>query len=93
MKVRFFGDPLWDVSRVTAPWGDRPPIYRHILSHLRSDGSGLGEGGERLPDEEIVRGESGIGWVAGGLDGAFGHHGGGGEPTQTARSILRASSR
>lgn len=65
----------WDPATAEPPWGSRPSIYRHIQGHLSVDGKGLSEGGDELPDEERVS-QRGVRWVAGGLDGAFGHHGG-----------------
>jgi hypothetical protein len=75
MEFSFYADSSWDIQRVRAPWGERPSIYEHILTHIRPGEPGLAEGGERLPDEEIVRGETGIGWAPGALDGVYGHHG------------------
>ena len=76
MNFRFFKSPQWDIETVNPPWGARPSIYRHILSHIRPGEPGLLEGGEALPDEERVRGDSQIGWAAGALDGVLGHHAG-----------------
>ena len=57
----------WDIASVSPPWGARPSIYAHVR-----DG-----GGETLPDDAVVYPEGAMRWVAGGLDGAFGHHGAG----------------
>ena len=54
-----------------------PPIYQHIRSHIPTSAPGLRKGGETLPDDEYVREEKGVAWVAGGLDGAFSRHGAG----------------
>jgi hypothetical protein len=63
----------WDIYDVDLPWwGDRPSLYWHIRAHIRPGEAGLAEGGETLPDEERVRGESKIGWAPGAMDGVFG---------------------
>lgn len=76
---RFLGGGAWEPPRSTPPWGDRPSIYEHIVAHIEPGLAGLTEGGETLPDEGEVFQEGGLRWVAGGLDGAFGHAGGGSE--------------
>ncbi len=48
---------------------------------------GLTEGGDRLPDEKE---DDGPRWVAGGMDGAFGHHFGGGSEKSRAKMLHRA---
>lgn len=90
MNFRFFKNGSWDIESVSRPWGDRPSIYEHILSHIRPGEPGLGEEGDRLPDDERVRGEFEFGWAPGALDGAFGHHGGGADAEQAARKVLEA---
>jgi hypothetical protein len=77
----------WDLGAIERPWQDAPSIYVHIAKHLSSDGKGLTEDGARLPDEKD---DGGLKWVAGGLDGAFGHHGGGGAKKDRARMLHRA---
>jgi hypothetical protein len=90
MGFRFFNNRSWDIEGVRRPWGDRPAIYEHILSHIRPGEPGLGEEGEQLPDDEQVRGDFQFGWAPGALDGAFGHHGGGAEAEEAARDVLGA---
>jgi hypothetical protein len=88
MNLSFFKTPSWDIQSVKPPWDTRPSIYQHILAHIKPGEPGLGEDGEQLPDEELVRGDSQIGWAAGALDGVFGHHGGGAETAEAAQKIL-----
>lgn len=90
MNFPFFRGRSWDIESVSRPWGDRPSIYEHILSHIRPGEPGLGEEGDRLPDDERARGEFKFGWAPGALDGAFGHHGGGADAEETAREVLEA---
>lgn len=86
-----FDRSSWDIYDVEPPWGDRSSLFRHVRAHIRPGETGLAEGGDTLPDEERVRGQSRFGWVAGGLDGAFGHHGGGaGSAERAAGEILEA---
>jgi hypothetical protein len=77
----------WDLAAVERPWQAGTSIYDHIQRHLSPDGQGLTEGGARLPDEKD---DGELKWVAGGLDGAFGHHGGGGAKKDRARMLHRA---
>jgi hypothetical protein len=46
-------------------------IYEHVRQHLRTDGPGLLEGGEELPDEHLASEENGLRWAPGALEGAF----------------------
>lgn len=87
MNFPFFKSPSWDIQSVKPPWGTRPSIYQHILAHIRPGEPGLSEGGEKLPDEELVRGDSQFGWAAGALDGVFGHHTGVAEASEVAKKI------
>lgn len=63
-------------------------IYEHIKTHMRADGPGLTTGGDALPDEAKLASKSEIRWVAGGLDGAFGHHSGAKEADAASRELL-----
>jgi hypothetical protein len=56
MKVPFFSRDRWDIESVNPAWGDRPSIYQHIRANIRPGEPGLGEKGDLLSDEEIVRG-------------------------------------
>jgi hypothetical protein len=78
----------WELSTVAPPWQDAPSIYEHIRKHLLPDGA-LDAAGERLPDDKA---DGGLRWVAGGLDGAFAHHGGGGSEKDRAKMLYRALS-
>jgi len=84
---RWFSTAQWDLEAVPTPWGDRPSILGHIEAHIHPGRPGLIPGGETLPDEDPVE-EGDVRWVAGGLDGAFGHHGGGGRPKKEARRVF-----
>jgi hypothetical protein len=88
MKLPFFSADKWDIDSVNPPWGDRPSIYQHILANIRPGEPGLGEKGDLLPDEEIVRGGKEIGWAPGALDGVVGHHVGSSEAADVASKIL-----
>lgn len=87
MNFPFFKSPSWDIESVKPPWGSRPSIYQHIVSHIEPGEPGLGEEGEKLPDEDLVRRGSGVGWSAGALDGVFGHHAGGADTMEVAQKI------
>ncbi len=72
MKLPFFTNKTWSISDLDAPWGQRKSIYWHIVNHIHEDTLGLAEGGETLPDEDLVRGDSQIGWAAGAIDSVLG---------------------
>lgn len=57
-------------------WRRRRPqsIYRHVLEHVEPGVPGLGEGGERLPDDETAF-EGGIRWAPGALEGVISRYG------------------
>ncbi len=85
-----FGWSAWNLSDVAPPWGVRPSIHRHIATHLSDAGPGLTPGGDELPDEARVRGDSQFGWVPGAMDGAFGHHGGPAESDAAVSAVSEA---
>ena len=87
---KWFGDAEWDIEHVTPPWSNATSIHDHIVRHVREGELVLAPGGDELPDEAKVRSKSGFGWVPGALDGAFGHHGGGGESEAAATSVHKA---
>jgi hypothetical protein len=60
----------WGLAQVEPPWGRRTSIYDHIKSNLKTDGTGLTEAGEKLPDDAHASEDGGIRWAAG----ALGHH-------------------
>jgi hypothetical protein len=64
-----------------------PSIYELLRENLDAAGR-LTDSGLTLPDEDNVRAR-GIRWVAGGLDGAFGHHGRSGHEKARAAEIAR----
>ena len=84
----FSRSKTWELGTAGHPWQGAASIYEHIKKHLLPDGR-LDTGGERLPDEKD---DGGIKWVAGGLDGAFGHHAGGGSEKDRAKMLYRALS-
>jgi hypothetical protein len=90
MKFRFFSSGAWDIRSVSPPWGERPSIYQHIQSHIRGGEPGLGENGNALPDEELVRGDKEVGWAPGALDGVMGHHASKNEALDIANEILES---
>ena len=73
---RFLGGGDWNLETVDPPWGSRPSIYPHIKAHIVAGKNGLADGGDKLPDDAAVFQEGGLRWVSGGMDSAFGHHGG-----------------
>lgn len=68
------------------PWGDYPSIYSHIKMNLNSDGD-LDNEGDELPDDERRFKEGELRWVAGGMDGAIGHHAGANKNEEIADEI------
>jgi hypothetical protein len=81
------GEDGWSLEGVKPPWGPGTSIHAHIRAHMAAGRPGLTEGGVRLPDEKD---DGQIKWVAGGLDGAFGHHGGTDESKASAKMLHRA---
>ena len=72
------------------PWENhRLSIYR-FLSPYAQGSEPLPESAQTLPDENIQEGE--LRWVAGGMDGAFGHHCGSSAVTEIAEQLVRALS-
>ncbi|MBG6247676.1 MULTISPECIES: hypothetical protein [Symbiopectobacterium] len=70
------------------PWeGSRQSIYL-FLSPYAQGSEPLPENAQTLPDENTQAGE--LRWVAGGMDGAFGHHGGSAGSEETAIQLLSA---
>lgn len=58
-------------------WEDDISIYQHISDNLDSQSGRLKESAYKLPDDERRFKPTDLRWVAGGMDGAFGHHSGG----------------
>jgi hypothetical protein len=70
------GKKLWETGKVSTPWEpDRASIYEHIENHTWSGVTGLVEGGETLPDEDVIRKDKPFGWVPGALDRLATQHG------------------
>ncbi len=70
-------------GRFPRPWErGRPSIHDFLAAHMEAGASGMSDGGEALPDEVVFTEDIGMRWVPGGLDGAFGHHAGGGDAQQ-----------
>lgn len=85
---RFLGGGDWNLETVDPPWGSRPSIYPHIKAHIVAGKNGLADGGDKLPDDAAVFQEGGLRWVSGGMDSAFGHHGGGGNAQDAAKKVI-----
>jgi hypothetical protein len=76
----------WDLAAVTPPWDtSRSSVYSHIQGLIAGGSKDL----STLPDDEIVSPPGALRWVAGGLDGAFGHHGGA-QPGRQAVEVQKA---
>ncbi len=73
-------------------WRRRRPqsIYRHVLEHVEPGVPGLGEGGERLPDDETAF-EGGIRWAPGALEGVISRYGAEPEEMEPRVSELHAA--
>lgn len=83
----------WDPQNFPIPWEpDRPSLYDFVKDHIDPDETGLRDGGETLPDEDIFYAgmDDGPRWVSGGMDGAFGHHAGGGSDKKTLKATYKA---
>ena len=78
----------WEPPPPETVWGERPSLYEHVRRHVESGRPGLLPGGETLPDE--AGRDSEIHWVAGGMDGSFGHHFGGGGDDDAAGEVFTA---
>lgn len=92
MVLRFLSRRPWDIHTVAPPWIGRPSIHRYLLDQLGAATTSLSRAGVSLPDEDQVVQQSGtrFRWVAGALDGVFGHHTEGHDPEQVAGLVLRA---
>ena len=90
MGFSFFSRSPWNIGSVADPRDNRRSIYNHILAHLPPEGPGLKEGGNDLPDEDRIRGDTGFGWAPGALDGVFGQPTGGTPSAKIAQEIIKA---
>src|SRR4051794_7673091 len=70
------------------PWDRRPSILEFVRSHIATDGPGMAEGGDTLPDEDRIGQGSKIRWAAGAMDGVATHHMGAGENEETVRRTV-----
>ncbi|TYP69629.1 limonene hydroxylase [Paenibacillus methanolicus] len=68
-----------------SPWAGRTSIYAHIQRQIAEQGTPI-DGA--LPDDEQFWGEGQLRWVAGGLDGAMGHHAAPGVLTDEMRDLV-----
>lgn len=75
------------------PWQGDPSIYAHIRAHIDAETGRLTAEGLELPDETKRSSTGDLRWVAGGLDGAFGHHTEGGESEEKATEIAELLAR
>ncbi|TVQ84160.1 MAG: hypothetical protein EA357_03615 [Micavibrio sp.] len=81
----------FDVAQLPQPWNaERVAIYDFLKKNINSEIPNLLEEGGELPDDEEFYANEDIRWVAGGLDGAFGRHGGKNEQQKTAKEIFAA---
>jgi hypothetical protein len=80
----------WSLEGVEPPWGDRPSLFRHVVTHIRPGEPGLAPGGEDLPDDVPEPEGTPLRWAPGALDGVFGHHTEGNDPEETAHEVLEA---
>ncbi len=69
-----------------APWGDYPSIYSHIKLNQNSAGR-LDTEAEKLPDDSRRFKKGEFRWVAGGMDGAIGHHAGANNNEEIAKEV------
>jgi hypothetical protein len=70
------------------PWDRRPSILEFVRSHIATDGPGMVQGGDALPDEDRIGQGSKIRWAAGARDGVATHHMGTGENDETVRRTV-----
>lgn len=82
---RLFGAKTWHLDTTALPWADRPSLLEFVQARLR-DGGPL----EPLPDEAAVHPPGRVRWVAGGLDGAFGHHVGTSRDDERIERVVRS---
>ena len=68
-------------------WGEGESIYEFISRHLVASTGALSEKAGDLPDEAKRNKPGEVRWVAGGLDGVFGHHGGGAQAEEKASRV------
>jgi len=81
----------WDLYGIDAPWGERPSLFQHIQAHIRPGKAGLTQGGDKLPDVQSMKGNSGLVWNLGGRNATVGHYTRvAGDADQVADEVLRA---
>lgn len=91
--MKFFGkepkQPI-DFAAIDPPWdSSRESIYGYVKRHLAEGQGALARDHDKLPDDETIFKEGDIRWVAGGMDGAFGHHSSG-KNDPSVKKLFRA---
>ena len=89
MPLEFIPKRPWDIHGVARPWDERPAIYRFLLEHLQGARESNDPADVGLPDEDRQSG-TGVRWMAGAMDGVFGHHSEGSDPEQIAQTVFAA---
>lgn len=83
----------WTSGRLPQPWpNNRVSLYEFIIENLDPKTKQLNDSYIKLPDEPEPN-ENHARWVAGGLEGAFGHHGGIPNDTKLSGQIFSALKR
>lgn len=75
------------LPQATPLWKDGPSIYAFVAGNLDPITGAFKESAGALPDEKKHTTPGGLRWVAGGMDGVFGHHGGGASEQQKAAQV------
>ncbi len=65
----------------------RESIYNYIKGNIDIETGRLKDGAGNLPDDEKIFKPGELRWVAGGMDGGFGHHGSGGNDLKKGKKI------
>ena len=80
----------WTDGRLPEPWDpDRVSIYEFIESHTDGETGRLSQSGQTLPDDHLCNDPNQVRFVAGGLEGAFGHHAGPSDQDAGAKKIFK----
>ncbi len=73
---------LWTSGLLPQPWPNNSvSLHGYIIENLDPETKRLSDTDITLPDEPVPN-ENQLRWIAGGMEGAFGHHGG--NPNDTA---------
>jgi hypothetical protein len=79
----------WSIDTLPIPWDPvRPAIYDHVLRHIEPGSDRLRDGGDTLPDEEVLFADRQLLFVPGAMDGIFSFHSPG--PANDARQVAEA---